>query len=132
MEEEFYAAIKLVSGEEVVAKVCYLPDEDKILLENPLQVETAKSKKGKLEVSGFTLKEWMSATFDDMFIISRSHVITMTELDSKIEEFYIKMLEKHLEGPNLLDQKKNLNQRMGYLGSIKEAKKLLEDIYKKS
>ena len=30
MEEEFYATIKLVSGEELVSKVCYLTEEDKL------------------------------------------------------------------------------------------------------
>ena len=44
MEEEFYATVKLISGEEIVSKVCYLEDEDKVLLENPLQVENAKQR----------------------------------------------------------------------------------------
>ena len=57
MEEEFYATLKLVSGEEIVSKVCYLPDEDKILLDKPLQVEHAKQKKGHVEVTGFTFKD---------------------------------------------------------------------------
>ena len=41
MDEEFLATVKLITGEEIVAKVCYLEDEDKVLLENPLQVENA-------------------------------------------------------------------------------------------
>ena len=45
MEEEFYATLKLLSGEELVAKVCYLPDEDKVILENPMMVENAKQRK---------------------------------------------------------------------------------------
>ena len=40
-EDDFIATVKLVSGEEIVARVCYLPDEDKVILENPLQVELA-------------------------------------------------------------------------------------------
>ena len=44
MEEEFYATVKLLSGEELVAKVCYLPDEDKVILEKPLMVENAKQR----------------------------------------------------------------------------------------
>ena len=56
MDEEFLATLKLMTGEEIVAKVCYLEDEDKVLLENPLQVELAKQRKGQLEVSGFSLK----------------------------------------------------------------------------
>ena len=132
MEEEFYATIKLVSGEEVVAKVCYLPEEDKLILDRPLMVETAKQKKGNLEVTGFTLKEWISATFDEMFIIKRDHIMTMTELDDTIEEFYIKTLKK-LEGAKSLAGRGNkLPRRAGYLGSINEMKKSLEDIYKKS
>ena len=62
MEEEFYATVKLISGEEIVSKVCYLEDEDKVLLENPLQVELAKQRKGQLEVSGFSFKETGNAS----------------------------------------------------------------------
>jgi Sm_like domain len=132
MEEEFYATIKLVSGEEVVAKVCYLPDEDKVMLDRPLAVEIAKQKKGQLEVTGFALKEWISATFDDMFIIKRDHILTMTELDETIEEFYIKTLKKLESAKTLVGRGSKLPRRSGYLGSIKEVKKSLEDIYKKS
>ena len=69
MEDDFYATIKLSSGEEILGKVCYLPDEDKILIDRPLLVEVAKTKKGNVEVSGFSLKEWINATFENMFII---------------------------------------------------------------
>ena len=39
MEEEFYSTIKLTSGEELISKVCYLPEEDSLLLDNPMLVE---------------------------------------------------------------------------------------------
>lgn len=132
MEEEFYATIKLVSGEEVVAKVCYLPDEDKIILDRPLAVENAKQKKGNMEVTGFALKEWISATFDEMFIIKRDHILTMTEIEDEILEFYEKTLLKIENGKNLAGKGGKLPRRAGYLGSIKETKKALEEIYKKS
>jgi hypothetical protein len=132
MEEEFYATLKLVSGEEVVAKVCYLPDEDKLLLDKPLMVENAKQKKGNVEVTGFHLKEWISATFDEMFIINRNHIITMTEISEDIQEFYEKTLNKIEGGKNLAGRGDKLSRRSGYLGSIKEMKKSLEDIYKRS
>ncbi len=92
MDEEFLATLKLMTGEEIVAKVCYLEDEDKVLLENPLQVECAKQRKGQLEVSGFSFKEWISATFDNMFIIKRDHIMTMTEVDGQIQELYEKTI----------------------------------------
>ena len=72
MEEEFIATIKLTTGEEIVSKVCYLADEDKIMLENPLQVDAAKQRKGQLEISGFSFREWISASFDNMYILNLS------------------------------------------------------------
>ena len=132
MEEEFYATVKLLSGEELVAKVCYLPDEDKIMLESPLIVENAKHRKGQIEVTGFALKEWISATFDNMFIISRDHVLTMSEIEGEIVDFYEKTLNKLESGKSLAGRGNKLPRGSGYLGSVKEMKKTLEDIFNKS
>jgi hypothetical protein len=132
MEEEFYATVKLLSGEELVAKVCYLPEEDKIMLEKPLMVENAKQKKGQIEVTGFALKEWISATFDQMFIIKRDHILTMSEIEGDIVEFYEKTLNRLESGKSLAGRGDKLPRGSGYLGSVKEMKKTLEDIFNKS
>ena len=132
MDEEFYATIKLTTGEEVVAKVVYLEDEDKVLLENPLQVQSAKQRKGQLEISGFSFSEWISASFDQMFILNRSHIITMTEIDAPILDFYEKTLLRLSNGKNLTGRGKKLPRSSGYLGSINDNKIKLEDIFKKS
>ena len=68
-EKEFLATLKLVSGEEIIATVIYLEDEDKVLLENPFSVELSKQRQGKLEITGFAFKEWVMASFDNMYII---------------------------------------------------------------
>ena len=132
MEEEFYATIKLISGEEIVSKVCFLSEENKLMLEKPLVVENAKQRKGSLEVSGFALKEWISATFDDMFIINKDHVLTMTEVEGEIAEFYEKTLNRLESGKSLAGRGNKIPRTSGYLGSIKEMKKTLEDIFNKS
>ena len=132
MEEEFYATIKLTTGEEIVSKVCYLEDEDKVLLETPLKVLAAKQKKGQLEVSGFSFSEWISASFDNMFIIKRDHIMTMTEIDPMIQDFYEKTLERLENGKSLTGRAGKLTRDSGYLGSVKEMKKSLEDIFNKS
>jgi hypothetical protein len=132
MEEEFYATVKLLSGEELVSKVCYLPDEDKIMLERPLIVENAKQRKGQLEVTGFQLKEWISATFEDMFVIKRDHVLTMSEVEGEIVEFYEKTLNRLESGKSLAGRGNKLPRGSGYLGSVKEMKKTLEDLFNKS
>jgi len=132
MEEEFYATVKLLSGEELVSKVCYLPDEDKLILEKPLIVENARQRKGQLEVTGFALREWVSATFEDMFVIKRDHVLTIVEVEGDIVDFYEKTLNKLETGKSLAGRGNKLPRTSGYLGSIKEMKKSLEEIYKKS
>ena len=132
MEEEFYATVKLISGEEIVAKVCYLEEEDKVLLENPLQVELAKQRKGQLEVTGFSFQEWISATFDNMFVLDMNHVITMTEVDGQIVEFYEKTLQRLESGKSLTGRANKLPRGSGYLGSVKEMKKSLEDLFNRS
>ena len=132
MEEEFYATVKLLSGEELVAKVCYLPDEDKLMLEKPLMVENAKQKKGQVEMTGFALKEWISATFDQMFIIKRDHILTMSEIEGDIVDFYEKTLNRLESGKSLAGRGNKLSRGSGYLGSVKEMKKTLEDIFNKS
>ena len=88
MGEEFFATVKLITGEEIVTKVVYLEDEDKVMLENPLQVDSAKQRKGALEISGFSFREWVCATFDKMFIINRDHIITVSEVEGPIVDFY--------------------------------------------
>jgi len=132
MEEEFYATVKLLSGEELVSKICYLPEEDKVMLERPLMVENAKQRKGQMEVTGFSLKEWMSATFDTMFIIKRDHILTMVEIEGEIVEFYEKTLNRLESGKSLAGKGSKLPRGSGYLGSVKEMKKTLEDIFNKS
>jgi hypothetical protein len=132
MEEEFYATIKLVSGEELVSKVCYLTEEDKVMLERPLIVENSKQRKGQLEVTGFALKEWISATFDNMFVINRDHVLTMVEIEGEIVDFYEKTLLRMETGKSLAGRGNKIPRGSGYLGSVKEMKKSLEDLFNKS
>jgi hypothetical protein len=138
MEEEFYAAIKLTSGEEIVAKVSYDSEDDVIILLEPRLVEKVQQRKGNQIIEGIVFDDWINATLENMFIIPRSQIITMIELDKRIAGFY----EDHLENKSLY-KKNNIKEKLnskrqktkdheGYLGSIKESKKLLEEIYNKS
>ena len=131
-DQEFLATIKLVSGEEVISMVLYLEDEDKVLLSNPFSVEQSRQKQGQLEITGFAFKEWVMASFDDMYIISRDHIITITEVKGPIAEFYQKNLEKIQSSKQLLHKPNKLPRKSGYLGSINDTKNILENIYKKS
>jgi hypothetical protein len=136
MEEEFYSTIKLISGEELIAKVCYLPEEDSLLLESPMVVEKLLQKRSGKSIEGFILKDWLHSTYDSIFVIKMKQVITMTELDKRIESFYLNNLKGTTPEESIDDsisiKPKEFSKQMGYLGSVKETKEFLEDIYKRS
>lgn len=133
MDEEFYSTIKLISGEELVAKVSYVEEDQVLFLFRPMKVESVKQKKNGQNVDGFVLQEWIHSTYDDSFIIPMDRVLTMSELDKRIERYYLSMIddtpEEETDEPGRVSPDK-LSQRMGYLGSISETKKTLEKIYK--
>jgi hypothetical protein len=133
MEEEFYSTIKLKSGEEIIAKVCYLREEDSLLIEKPLLVESHISKKYGKKVDGFILKEWMKATYEDIFIIRMEQIITLTEVDERIKEFYIGNTESgdYLGSDDINVKPKKLRNN-GYVGSVEDMKKSLESLFKRS
>ena len=89
MEEDFLATIKLVTGEEIISKVSYMPDDDSLVLENPLEVSYVDQQKKNIRTSGFVLSEWIHSTFDHMFVLPKQHIITMTEVeDIRIQKYY--------------------------------------------
>ena len=139
MEEEFYSTIKLSSGEEIIGKVCYLPDEDSLLIENPMIVEKLSQKRNGRTHQGFILKDWIHSTYDSLFVIRMKQVITMTQLDKRIEIFYLNNLKDNTSEESIDDSDDSINvkvnkfsKQMGYLGSVKENKEFLEDIFKRS
>ena len=136
MEEEFVATIKLTTGEELISKVSYMPDDDSLVLENPMTVTHIAQQKKNIHVNGFALSEWIHSTFDHMFILPKQHVLTMTEVeDKKIELFYTETVKKHVSELDAFKKSQipqEFTRNMGNLGSVKKTKTFLEDLYKRS
>jgi len=133
MEEEFYSTIKLTTGEEIIAKVCYLDNEDQLLVENPKRVEAVKSRKNGELVQGFVLVDWIHSTYDNMFILPMDRILTMSELDKRIERYYLSTVDGNDDDKSSGKvPSSELNEKMGYLGSVNDMKKTLEKIYKTS
>ena len=81
MEEDFIATIKLTTGEELISKVSYMPDDDSLVLDSPMEVTKIDTTKQNLRIGGFALTEWITSTFDHTFVLPKKHVITMTEVE---------------------------------------------------
>jgi hypothetical protein len=123
MEQEFYASIKLISGEEIFAIVSPSDEEDRtlLLLENPVIIEPIMK---KTIVIGYKIRPWMLIPDDDIYIIDMNKVITMTEIHDRT---IIRMYEKF----NKNSSQVSLDKNMGLISKVDDARKMLEELYKK-
>ena len=133
MKEEFYAIIKLISGEEVFALVSVddSGDESVIILQSPVTMKTFNHHGTSL----VKIKPWVEMSSEDIFVIRYDKIITMTETsDQKIIEVYDRYLSDDDDDERRLlknsSSKVNISQKMGYVTSVEEASRHLEDMFK--
>ena len=131
IEDDFYATLKLNSGEEIFARVAASEEEGRTMLivHHPITVHPIKGKQGLM---GYKVEPWLKTTHEDMFKINMDKVITLSE-SSDVEmimmyQDYVRCSDKDEYSPN----HSKINRRMGYLGSVKDTKELLEKIFKNS
>ena len=132
MGDEFYAIIKLISGEEIIALVSVDENDGDplILLQNPLTMKMIHSSTG----SYIKVKPWMELSDDDIFIIRLDRVITMTETkDKKVIQVYESYIndddDDNIDVYRPSGQVK-VSDKMGYISSVDDARKKLERIFK--
>lgn len=128
IEEDFYATIKLKTGEEVFAKVAASEEEDRTLLivSNPIIISELKYKNG---MSAYKLEPWLKTTKEDMFIINLEDVITMSE---SYDVEMIMMYQSYIRHSQNKGNTSKLNRKMGYISNVNDAKDILEKLFKKS
>ncbi len=130
MGEEFYAIIKLVSGEEILSLV--MVDENDgdpvIVLQNPVTMKAFHNQHGM----HIKVKPWMEIASDDFFMIKLDKIITMTETK---EEKLINIYNNYIEDDDSIEVqnpsgKVKPSSKMGYLSSVEDARKKLENLFK--
>ena len=127
MEDDFYAVIKLISGEEIFSIVCPSEEEDRmmLILNNPVTIEVIVIK--QLGMQGYKIDPWLKFADDDTFLLNMDKVLTISEVrDEETIEMYHKFMMQQ-ENKNL---KNSPSAGMGYLSTVSDARKRLEKIYK--
>tara|TARA_Y100000004_G_C8840062_1_gene380087 strand:- start:346 stop:750 length:405 start_codon:yes stop_codon:yes gene_type:complete len=127
MGDEFYAAIKLVSGEEIFSIVCVDENDGDpvLLLQNPVIMKLIENNYGSM----VKIRPWMEIPEDDFFIIKYDRVITMTEVTTpETINFY----RKYLNEDNSPEGQVEITDKMGYVSSVEDARKTLENIFNKT
>ena len=129
IEDDFYATIKLNSGEEIFAKVAASEEKDRTMLivHHPIIIGELKGKHG---IVGYKVEPWLKTSKEDMFIINLNNVLTLSE-SHDVE--MIMMYQRYLrDSEDDKTPQTKISKRMGYVSNVKDAKVILEKIFKNS
>ena len=129
MGEEFYGVIKLITGEEIFAMITVEENDHGnpvILVQTPVTMKVLSNGHGQY----VKIKPWLELADEDMFIINYDRIITMTEVkNNEMVTFY----KRYLEEDDLdfeIDGKVKLQEGMGFISTVEDARKKLENIFK--
>ena len=128
MGEEFHAVLKLITGEEIFSLVSVDENDGDsiIMLSNPVVMKMLSSPAGKY----VKVKPWLELPDQDLFLIKYDKIITMSEVT---DEQMIRFYNRYLNEDDIdieIDGQVSLNNKMGLLTTVEDARKSLENIFK--
>jgi|TARA_B100001094_G_scaffold166364_1_gene161009 hypothetical protein len=126
--DEFYASIKLVSGEEILAMVVVdNTDKEKpetIVIDNPVICKEIRAHGTNIPM-GYKFEPWMKMTDDETYILPMSKVITISQISSpEIVNTYKEVVNHGFDVGH-----PDLTKEMGYVSTVDKARNLLEKLY---
>ncbi len=125
--DEFYASLKLVSGEEILALVVVdnVGKPENVVISNPLICKEIRSPGTNIPM-GYKFEPWMKLSDDDTYVLPLEKVITLSQITSnEIVDTYKDVVEHGFSDTN-----PDITKDMGYVNSVSKARDLLEKLYK--
>ncbi len=136
MNDKFFATIKLMTGEEIVAFV-EVHDEG-LIVNNPLLLEDMSALEDLFEdvkTSGLKLSKWIKSTTDNFFFIDDTKIVTINELIEPGLSHYKKAVNEinthEKEFTNKINRRSTQKKYQGYRASVNDARILFEDLFNK-
>ena len=128
-DKDFIGVIKLVSGEEILSKICPCEEENKtiLILDTPVTFETVQIRQAGM--GAVRVHPWLDMSTDPILVIDMDKVITVTEVSDKQ---IIKIYERYIKDKDRETNESPANEDMGFLSSISDARIFLEKLYKSS
>lgn len=135
MQDSFPATIKLVTGEEVLCQIAqsneggqeFFVISDPIIVTESMQLDHQKG----VAVSGLIPKKWMMYSNDDLTIVYKQHVISVSELDKFGADFYKKaLIAAKISSP--IKRRVSSEENVGFVGKVEQSRGLLEKLFKLS
>ena len=112
--DEFYASLKLVSGEEILALVVVdnTGKPENVVISNPVVCKEIRSSGTNIPM-GYKFEPWMKLTDDDTYVLPLEKVITLSQITSnEIVDTYKDVVEYGFKPTN-----PDLTKDMGYINS---------------
>ena len=125
----FYATMKLTTSEEVLSEVMPQTEEgtDFFILSNPIviaennQIDVEKG----IVMSGLVPRKWMMYANEDLTIVYKQHVVSISEMDKFGTDFYKKaLIAAKCSSP--IKKKVETKKHTGYIGKVDQMREKLE------
>ena len=136
-DEQFYGTVKLITGEEVLGEVLVSEDpetkQDLIFIQNPAKtkiVELDEDETGQRVGMGFM--RWMNFSEEDFYVIDEKSIMTIAPMSKEAVMMYKRWVRKEILNETEPDKGHiPMNKNMGLIGTVDQARELLEKLYKK-
>lgn len=135
-DEEFYFVAKLVSGDQIIGQG-FAVEEDgmtQIFVTDPVQIEVVTKNTSSATVKGVSMNKWMQFSSEDFFVINEKSIISIAGLSDEMMFMYKLFIKKSSSDSSIeesiKDSEVHLDNQMGYVSSVDEARRKLEKIYK--
>lgn len=127
MEDEFYAVIKLITGEEVFSSVTPSEENGRLLLilSNPVVIETVIIK--HMGMQGYKIDPWIKFADDDTFLLDMDKVVTISEVN---DEDLLEMYGQFVSQQNNKKNSSSIHNELGFVSTVAEARKKFEKLYR--
>lgn len=124
------AAIKLVSGEEIVCTLVKLEDDSGytvLSFKDPVRVVLRDRRKPKK----YTLEPWLCIKNDTIHVIDVTKILTVYEIsDIDILNDYSMFFKRKLKLFSKPNRYNKSSSKIGYIGNVNDFKNTLEKLYK--
>lgn len=127
MEEEFYAVVKLVSGEEIFGIVSPTNEDgvDYLLIYEPIKILPLTVSE---DAYYYKVEPWLKLSKETLFVIEKSKIITVIESSDKQ---FIQLYKRYIVTKDTTSAGNyKLSKNEGYINNVKDVRSILEKIYK--
>ena len=134
-DEEFFGAIKLMNGEEIIGKIVVSDGEGghMAFIQDPAKVHANDTMSEGKRAVAVGLKKWMVFSAEDFYIIPEDRILTIAPLSTEAIVMYKYFIQSELKlrhpTGRSTSQEIDPDLGMGLIGKVDETRKRLEDLF---